>query len=133
MNKMIKWKHLNEEDTAVVVSVFRDIQRELLRCYWNKNQKEMDSPFKNTGNYYSCKTFLVQAYTWDEDNNNNFVYVDKENPERSLIAYWYKYLGRGDYIQVPESWEMSNLSEMMNKCIKAIREDFGENVDEVDK
>ena len=123
---MIKWKNLSGEDTAVVVAALRDIEKELLRCYWNKNQKEMDSPFKNTGGYYSCEAFVVHAYSWSEDNHNNFVYVDKEDPEKEVIVCWYKYLGRGDSVKVPESWELNDLSEMLDNCIKAIREDFGE-------
>ena len=43
------------------------IKNELDRLYWNKNQKEMDSPFENTGETYKNKTFKVCAYKWNED------------------------------------------------------------------
>ena len=122
----MRWRVLNQQDTKVVVAVLREIERELLRCYWNKNQREMESPFWNTGNSYSCGAFSVRAYSWDDDNGKNFVYTDRHLFPSSLIAEWYKHLGRGDYVEVPESWKMEYLADMLENCKEAIRKDFGE-------
>ena len=125
----MRWRVLNQQDTEVVVAVLKAIEDELLRCYWNKNQKEMRSPFRNTGNSYSCDTFSVRAYNWVGDNGKNFVYTvytDRYLMQSSLIAEWYKYLGRADYVEVPEDWNMEYLSDMLDNCVRAIRRDFGE-------
>ena len=126
----MRWRVLNENETMVVVSVLRYIERELLRCYWNKNHKVMNSPFDNTGNQYSCGVFAVHAYDWSIDNRENFVYMDNDFPQASLVAEWYKYLGRGDYVKVNENWKMEYLADMVKRCRDAIREDFEENKDE---
>ena len=116
-----KYKNLNEKETQLVVAVLRDIERELLRCYWNKNQKEMASPFMNTGNEYHCKEFDVWAYDWDEKNDVNFYYYGGD-----VHVYWYKHLGRGDSVTVPMNWTVDDLTYMLDDCLKGIREDFGE-------
>lgn len=128
MNKF-GWRVLKEHEREVVVSVLGRINSELKRCYWNKNQKMMDSPFDNTGNSYECDVFSVHAYNWNEDNGKNFVYIDKIMPQASLIAEWYKYLGRGDYVEVPEDWKMNYLADMLKNCTEAIRKDFGDTPD----
>lgn len=116
---------LNAAETYLFVATLEKIDRELQRCYWNKYQVEMSSPFSNTGNQYSCKVFSVHAYDWNnETNEENFVY-----PSDGVKAGWYKYLGRGDYIQVPDDWSINNLVEMLDDCVTAIREDFGEKND----
>ena len=115
----MKMKVLDEKQTEVVVAVLRQIDKELQRCYWNANQKEMESPFDNNGNSYRCDAFSVHAYEWNDDNENNFVY-----PEHNLVAEWYKYLGRGDFIRVPYYWRMEMLADMLNDCVSAIRKDF---------
>ena len=117
----MKYKRLDEKDTQLVVAVLRDIERELMRCYWNRNQKEMDSPFMNTGNEYKCRAFSVWAYDWNETNVVNFIYI-----KDFLQVYWYKYLGRGDVVEVPEDWTVDKLPDMLDNCLRAIREDFGE-------
>lgn len=122
----MRWRVLNQQDTEVVVAVLKAIEDELIRCYWNKNHKEMRSPFRNTGDSYSCDGFSVRAYNWSGDNGKNFVYADRHLPQSSLIAEWYKYLGRGDYVEVPEGWNMQYLSDMLDNCVRAIRRDFGE-------
>ena len=40
------------------------------------------------------------------------------------MAEWYKHLGRGDMVIVPDDWKMEQLATMLADCIKAIREDF---------
>ena len=118
-------KYLDHKETSVVVAVLREIERELSRCYWNKNQKEIISPFANTGKKYHNSTFSVAAYNWrDERNESNFFY-----PADDLIVCWYKYLGRGVSVNVPANWTMDDLPDMLDKCREAIRRDFGETDD----
>ena len=127
VNSEIKWKSLDEQDTQLVVAVLKEIERELLRCFWNKHQKEMDSPFQNTGNsYITADCFSVYAYDWSERNELNFIYSDIYHFSGSMYISWYKHLGRGDYVRVQDGWKISDLSVMLDNCIKAIRKDFGE-------
>ena len=123
----MNWRILNDKETQVVVAVLNEIRRCLETRYWNKNQKEMLSPFGNHAEEYHCSAFAVHSYDWvSERNERNFVYIDKDHPERSLIAEWYKYLGRGDEVKVPEEWKMEYLPDMLKRCCDAIYEDFGE-------
>ena len=116
---------LNASETYLFVAALEKIERELKRCYWNTHQVEIDSPFRNTGNEYSCATFSVHAYDWiNETNDENFVY-----PSGGVKAGWYKYLGRGDYVQVPDDWTVDNLVTMLDDCIVGIREDFSDDTD----
>lgn len=116
----MKDKTLNEKETAVIVAVLREIDRELQRCYWNKNQKSLASPFDNTGNKYSTPTFSVWAYDWNSDFDKLNFYYPKDN----FMVYWYKYLGRGVAVTVPKNWTMDKLPDMLDNCLRAIRENF---------
>lgn len=113
-------KCLDKEETLLAVAALRMIDEELRRCYWNKYQEEMNSPFSNTGESYSCDAFTVRAYNWDE-NTWNFSY-----PADCFVAEWYKNLGRGDMVIVPEDWKVEQLVTMLAACLKAIWEDFKE-------
>ena len=111
-------RRLDKDETLLAVAALRAIDEELRRCYWNKYQEVMNSPFSNTGESYSCGAFTVRAYNWDE-NTWNFDY-----PKDGFVAEWYKHLGRGDMVIVPDDWKMEQLATMLADCIKAIREDF---------
>ena len=116
---MMKYtKCLGKEETLLVVAALKMIDEELRRCYWNKYQEEMNSPFSNTGESYSCDAFTVRAYNWDK-NTWNFDY-----PEDGFVVEWYKHLGRGDLVEVPNEWNVGWLPGMLATCLKAIREDF---------
>lgn len=117
-------KYLDEDKVAVVVAVLKSIERELDRCYWNEHQSYMDSPFANTGAEYKCDAFSVHAYVWDEENKDNFVY-----PKDDIHVEWYKYLGRGTEVRVPDDWTLDKLPAMLQDCKEAIRKDFGEGID----
>ena len=45
------------------------------------HQKELDNPFENTGNKWKCDVFEVQAYDWNEKNeqpyNFKFIIIEK--------------------------------------------------------
>lgn len=86
-----------------IIDLLRGIERKLEIKYWNKNQKELESPFGNTGNSIKIGNLLIQAYNWDEDSSDeyNFKYNDLE-------ISWYKYLGRDTTINIdPKSKDFS--------------------------
>lgn len=112
---------LSEKECVVITAALDYIDRELRRCYWNKNQKELESPFQNTGNSYECDAFKVRAYNWMNDNGDNFVYFKDD-----LHVDWYKYCGRGMYVEVPNDWMMDRLPDMVEDCVNAITRNFDE-------
>ena len=98
------------------------IETEMDRLYWNKNHKEPDSPFSNTGARYENNTFSVHAYDWNETNEDNFVY---NNPDGELKVCWYKYLGRGmNATFTGKELTLDFLADMVNQCIKSLRSDI---------
>ena len=100
----------------VVESVLHTIDNELRRCYWNKNQQEMESPFSNTGNSFKTDVFEVEAYNWGEPEHWwNFKYKNFE-------AGWYKHLGRGfEYKMINnEPLTLEFLETMLQDCCKSI-------------
>lgn len=108
----------------LIMAVLDRIENELDRCYWNKNQKEMDSPFKNTGSTYKNKVFSVRAYNWidDQDDIPNF-------DSKFLKCWWYKHSHRGLLYAIDFNSDKDNLPELarfLDECINAIKEDFGE-------
>jgi hypothetical protein len=117
----MKLRKLSPGETELLVAVLKDIKSELNRCYWNKNQKEMRSPFDNTGESYSNDTFVVNAYYWGDDerlsDRPNFRYKD-------LKVYWYKYLGRATVATIEGSFTLSFLKYMLVDCKDAIRRDY---------
>ena len=102
-----------------VVALLRDIDREMERVHWNVFQKEMDSPFENTGSRYMGKSLKVKAYSWGDDDpiEWNFKFGDIE-------VSWYKHLGRGTRINIdPKSKHFKEMMlEMYNTCIEEVRE-----------
>lgn len=106
-------------------AVLIKIRKELDRLYWNRNQKEMESPFDNTGAEYSNDTFTVRAYNWNEDEED---IIAKPNFEWGPIrVYWYKHEGRGNTIYAKIGYDDPAIySHMLNKCIEALKKDFGE-------
>lgn len=97
-----------------VIALLKDIENTLKTVYWNKNQKEMDSPFGNTGNRYIGKCFEVHAYNWNE--NYPIAYNFKCG---KIEISWYKYLGRDTTV----NGEYSNQEyiNMYNKIIKELK------------
>lgn len=88
----------NYECPNYIVALLREIQRQLDRIMWNINQKEYDNPFENSANSFELGNFKIQAYSWNEEANQeyNFIYkVDKSKANMpDLKISWYKYLGR---------------------------------------
>lgn len=106
----------------LIMSVLAELETQMKRLYWNKNQKEMQSPFENTGAEYANDTFYVRAYNWgDDDGGCNFKYKD-------LSIWWYKHFRRGlewTYMgkrNVPIPSEF--LAEMLDDCIISLTIDW---------
>lgn len=100
-------------------AMLRDIRREMDRIYWNKHQREMDSPFDNSGApEYSNDTFKVRSYDWDMDGEKNEQLPNFEY--KSFKLWWYKYQGRGTYAVADEEVTPEFIYQMYIDCIKAL-------------
>lgn len=112
---------LQDRFVPLVVSVLDKIRKEMDRLYWNKYQKEMNSPFDNSGEEYSNNTFTVRSYYWGDEPDR----VDLPNFEYDGIkVYWYKHSNRGTTIYTDKDLTIDYLSVMLNRCIESLREDF---------
>lgn len=91
------------------------VKEELDRVMWNINQEKYENPFSNTGNNFHSNTFDVQAYNWDDENNQqyNFKYKDYE-------VQWYKYFGRG--MCANREISPDECSRMLDDCLKELNE-----------
>ena len=77
-----------------VVALLADIESEISRVYWNKNQKSWSSAFRNTGGEYIGKCFGVCAYNWGDDERPwNF-------KSGEIEISWYKHLYRNPTINI---------------------------------
>jgi len=76
--------------------------------------KNFESPFRNTGSKFYCDTFLVEAYSWNDeyDQEWNFKW-------RDLEVSWYKHLGRG--MSANRKVSDKEITEMLDECYDAIR------------
>ena len=106
----------------IIIACLDKIAGELARLYWNKNQKEIESPFLNTGASYKNSVFSVQAYSWqendeDDDDPVNFRY-------RDLNVYWYKHSHRCVSAEKKEPLTLEFLVTMLEECIAAMGKDF---------
>ena len=107
----------------LLVAILMRIESELDRLCWNKFQKQLESPFLNTGETYSNDTFTVRAYYWGDDEElkdlPNFEYP-------GIKIWWYKHYGRGMEWEFEEKITVKFLADMLNDCIASLRRDFGE-------
>lgn len=101
-----------------IVALLDYLANELDRVMWNKNQKEYDNPFYNSGNVegYKNSVFEVHAFDWNEENEQlfNFKY-------EGIMISWYKHLGRDTMINCEISKDQA--VDMFNDCIKSIIEE----------
>ena len=117
-------KRVEERHIPLIRSILNEIRRELDRLCWNKYQKEMDSPFDNTGSEYKNSTFIVRAYDWGYNNYlPNFEYP-------GINVYWYKHSRRGLTAYTDDDLTLDYLTNMLNDCIASLRKDFGEYYEE---
>ena len=101
------------------IALLRDIDRVLKICFWNKNQKEMSSPFDNSGSTYETKNkkLKIRAYQWENDNDWNLVFDDY------YVISWYKHLGRGTCCN--KKLDECEWAFLYEKILEEIRKDFG--------
>ena len=102
------------ETPELLKAVLNAIRDELERVYWNNNQKEIKDPFSNTGGKYENNTFRVEAYNWndDEEQEYNFKWQD-------FKVSWYKHMGRG--MSMNRKISPDELNEMLQHCLKSIQ------------
>jgi len=113
-----------KEFPEYLVALLEYIDYDLTRIMENRYQRGYDSPFQNSGNVegYKNDTFEAHAYDWGwelEDDKFrkepvNFKYKDIE-------IYWYKYLGRGMYIN--KDITPAEAVEMFNDCMASLRKE----------
>lgn len=101
----------------LIIAILDKIESELSRNYWNKNHKEISSPFSNTGEVYSNDYFTVRAYGWEDNTEPNF---DSD----ILKCWWYKHSHRGLQYEINPDITADELCFFLNKCIDSIKEDF---------
>lgn len=109
------------DNVVLFIAILDYIRKEMNRLYWNKYQKEMESPFDNTGAAYANSTFSVRAYNWDDteelNNEPNFKYKDIE-------ITWYKHSNRGVVVKAGHQITYEDLVIMVNDCVDSLRKDF---------
>lgn len=98
---------------ALVYGVLSQIGEELDRIMWNIHQKKYDSPFGNTANKFKCDVFEVEAYSWNDDVEQEFNFK-----WRDVKISWYKYLGRG--MSCNQKLSPDKTSEMLEDCLRAL-------------
>ena len=71
------------------------------------------TPFDNSGMRFEGDVFKVHAYSWDEDEEQewNFAW-------RDLRVSWYKYLGRG--MSMNRAVAVREVAEMVKECLDAL-------------
>lgn len=89
------------------------LESEISRLYWNKNQEQWKSAFRNTGNSYKSSVFSVEAYDWSDEEDGIFKWRDIE-------ISWYKNFGRGTYSNKVLTPDLIN--EMLEDCLKNVGE-----------
>lgn len=109
------------ECPTYIVALLYYLNSELCRVMWNRNQKEYNSPFFNTGNTFKNDVFEVKSYNWDEHNVQHYnfkYYVGKNANCKDIQISWYKRLGRDTTIN--EEYDTSIIINMFNDCLNSI-------------
>ena len=94
-------------------ATLESISSEWDRVMWNINQKELPNPFGNTGARWKCDEFEVNAYDWNEDNEQSYNFKWKD-----IEISWYKYLGRG--MSCNRDLTPQEISTMLDACLEAL-------------
>lgn len=126
---MGNYKKINKEYHELVKAIFDAINNEYERLYWNKNQKNAASPFRNEGGRYSNNVFSVHSYSWDWDefcwNKDGSPDINFNYKQGQFCATWYKHAHRGLYFWSDKKRINAKfLNKMLNDCLKSIQEDF---------
>ena len=96
-----------------VIALLQAINTKLRIKWWNKYQEEMASPFENTSNKFSNDTFSVEAYSWEDEDEQSYNFKWKD-----IEISWYKHLGRGTTINKHITPERA--IEMFDDCTKSL-------------
>ena len=99
--------------TELACAAIEYLEGEISRLYWNKNQEQWESAFRNTGNSYKSSVFSVEAYDWSDEEDGTFKWRDIE-------ISWYKNFGRGTYSNKVLTPDLIN--EMLEDCLKNVGE-----------
>lgn len=112
---------IGSEYDYLVQAVLNRIRNELDRLYWNKNQKEMISPFDNSGApTFSTDVFTVRSYNWDENIEPNF-------ETEKMKIWWYKHSNRGLCVKIPNGAHAEDvIAEALYDSIKSLGRYFKE-------
>ena len=105
-----------EPAPSYVVALLSYLDSELCRTQWNMTQKVYESPFSNSGNYYSNGTFEVEAYSWDDNYEQPYNFKCGE-----LEISWYKYLGRDTRIN--KHFSPEQIIRYFDICLESIKEE----------
>ena len=113
------WIEVPRDYEQMLHAILNYIDSKLGVYYWNKNQKEISSPFLNTGESYSNMYMTIRAYNWDENELPNFD-TDK------LKITWYKHSQRGLYAMIPAGEDIDQiLKGVLNDALLSLEIDFG--------
>lgn len=116
-----------------IVDLLRGIERVLEIMMWNKGEKDYASPFGNTGNSFKNDTFEVQAYSWNDEEvqEYNFLYkVDRTKSNlQDIKISWYKYLGRDTTIN--QKLDPNIIVDMHKNCINSLYEEINKEGDNI--
>lgn len=102
-----------------VIALLREIDFKLDIVMKNIYQIEYDSPFENTGNKFKNDVFEVQAYSWNDEEQQLYNFKCG-----NIEISWYKWLGRDTTINGEYNYD--TIIDMFNKCIKSL-DDLQEN------
>lgn len=112
-------KNTDEKINLMTRAMLDFIEKELSREYWNLYQKEIESPFGNTGNTYSNDYFTVRAYNWNEDLSEFNFETDK------MKVSWYKHSNRCVQVYFKEGVKpYKTIAATLSNCVKSIEKDF---------
>lgn len=113
------WIFLEAKYEALIRGLLNVIKNELDRNYWNKNQREMESPFDNTGAPDFVTDYMtIRSYNWNENELPN---LDTDR----LKVFWYKHSGRGVMAMVKTKENIGDLlAEVLNNSIESINQNF---------
>ncbi len=130
-NDWNRFERVRDETMILVCKAMLDkIRKELDRHYWNANQKEMDSPFDNSGApEYKNDYFAVRSYYWG-DNEDIAALPNFET--KYVKAWWYKHSNRGLELEMLYGFDnYSTLAATLKHSIRAIENDFGPKIEAI--
>ena len=114
------WEAVDVKYEYMLRAMLNIIESEMTRLYWNQNQKEIISPFSNSGELFQNEYVTIRAYNWDENELPNF---DTDQ----LKIFWYKHSNRGVYaLLMPNGNVDEILVNVLNNTIQSLKETYNE-------